>query len=373
MADERRSKGSGTVFLRKQRGTWCCRWPIPGGRPVTRKVRSRQDGLRRLTRVEDYEDDGLDRMEAIRKAMGEPEPVGNQSRFGALVARYLDHLEQAGKRTPRNLAAERSKGNYVTEAALGDAAPARIDRAAVARWAESLLTDKKLSGKTVNRALSLASRAWSYGQDHGYAPEGRNPFRQVDRHPEPPIDKDPLAVDEVEKLIAVAPRDIRPLLTAGINTGARAGELMGLTWADVDLKAGHLTIRASREKTARGRQVPLTDELATLLRGMRRTRPASVYVFLRADGRPWTHKTKDARIRKALNAAKGKIPEHKRGAFTFKGLRDSVVTALLARGVPWPVVGRIVGHGTPQTTMRYLGVMLEDQRAGLAKLRAIGG
>ncbi|MHC4163956.1 MAG: tyrosine-type recombinase/integrase, partial [Planctomycetota bacterium] len=246
-----------------------------------------------------------------------------------------------------------------------------------ARWAEDLLRgaldDRPKSGKTVNRALSLASRVWRYGQDHGHVTEGRNPFRQVERHPETPLDKDPLTVEQAQALIDKADEDLRPLLIAALHTGARAGELMALTWADVDLKAAHITIRASREKTKRGRQVPLTAELAATLRGLKTVRgihrhPSSL-VFVRADGRGWTHKTKDKRLRAALGRCKDKdIPAHKREAFTFKGLRDSTVTALLEKGVPWPVVGRIVGHASPQTTMRYLGVMLDAQREALAGL-----
>ncbi|MHC4579567.1 MAG: tyrosine-type recombinase/integrase, partial [Planctomycetota bacterium] len=276
-----------------------------------------------------------------------------------------------------NLGDERSRSRYIKDHALGDKLVRDIQRADAARWAEDLLRgdldDKPKNPKTVNRSISFASKAWRYGQDHGHAPEDRNPFRQVERHPETAIDKDPLTPAEVEALIEHADGRLQPLLLAGLHTGARAGELMSLTWADVDLKAGHLTIRASRAKTKHGRQVPLTTELKAALHHLKAAKgihrhPASL-VFTREDGRAWTHKTKDQALRRALARCKDKeIPAHKRARFTFKGLRDSTITALLEKGVPWPVVGRIVGHGSPQTTMRYLGAMMDAQRKALARL-----
>ncbi|MHC4932459.1 MAG: tyrosine-type recombinase/integrase [Planctomycetota bacterium] len=148
---------------------------------------------------------------------------------------------------------------------------------------------------------------------------------------------------------------------------------MGLRWAQVDLDSGHLTIQPSGEKTGRGRQVPLTDQVARTLRrlatggGVHR-HPTSL-VFVRPDGKGWTHKTKDKRFREAVEALKDEeVPAHKRELLTFKGLRDSTVTALLEMGEPWPVVGRIVGHSSPSTTMRYMGAMMEGQKKAMARL-----
>jgi integrase len=56
-----------------------------------------------------------------------------------------------------------------------------------------------------------------------------------------------------------------------ILTAARAGEILGATWDEIDLKAKTWTIPASRMKAKREHRVPLSDRAHALLRAIPRT------------------------------------------------------------------------------------------------------
>ncbi|MCD2496521.1 tyrosine-type recombinase/integrase, partial [Staphylococcus aureus] len=59
---------------------------------------------------------------------------------------------------------------------------------------------------------------------------------------------------------------IRPMLEFLILTAARSGEVRGMTWGEVDLKANIWTIPGERMKAGVTHQVPLSDRAITILR-----------------------------------------------------------------------------------------------------------
>src|SRR5690606_6981655 len=58
---------------------------------------------------------------------------------------------------------------------------------------------------------------------------------------------------------------LTPFVLLSLNCGTRRGELTGLTWANVDLAARRLTVRAATSKGAKTRHIPLNDEAADVL------------------------------------------------------------------------------------------------------------
>jgi len=79
-----------------------------------------------------------------------------------------------------------------------------------------------------------------------------------------------MSFDEEKKLLEACADDtprahLRPLIIAAVNTGARKGELLSLTWKDVDLASGIITIRALNTKTAQSRSLPISDRLSLML------------------------------------------------------------------------------------------------------------
>lgn len=56
-----------------------------------------------------------------------------------------------------------------------------------------------------------------------------------------------------------------PALEFAILTAARSGEVLGATWAEIDLKAAVWTVAATRMKAGREHRVPLSDAAMAIL------------------------------------------------------------------------------------------------------------
>jgi integrase len=85
------------------------------------------------------------------------------------------------------------------------------------------------------------------------------------------IDSPPdiFTVDELRALLEAARRvspDILPMLTAGAFAGLRDAEIKRLVWDEVDLRRGHIEVKAAKAKSARRRIVPIQPNLAVWLR-----------------------------------------------------------------------------------------------------------
>jgi len=70
---------------------------------------------------------------------------------------------------------------------------------------------------------------------------------------------------EEDRLLAHAGPHLYRLIIAALETGCRKGELLSLTWRDVNLDRREMVIRAERTKTKTGRVVPISDRLAAVL------------------------------------------------------------------------------------------------------------
>lgn len=94
--------------------------------------------------------------------------------------------------------------------------------------------------------------------------------------------------------------------------GMRRGEILGLTWDQVDLKEGIIRLCPEDTKTQQGREVPLCPELLEMFKAMPRGLPV-VPVFTHR-GKPITGST----IRVGLEIA---CRRTEIGDFTFHDLR----------------------------------------------------
>ena len=101
---------------------------------------------------------------------------------------------------------------------------------------------------------------------------------------------------EEERLLQNAGPHLRDLIIAGIATGCRVGELLGLQWKDVKVRTGRngqakrfLALPAGKTKTSKAREVPVGSRLGAVL-DMRRHAPdgrllgPEAYVFGNAVG-----------------------------------------------------------------------------------------
>jgi integrase len=148
----------------------------------------------------------------------------------------------------------------------------------------------------------------------------------------------------------------------------RRGEVAGLTWRDVDLEAGTITVqrarvtvrggdvRESKPKTRPGRrQVELDDDTWAALKVWQQQQaaekgqwpgewPEHGLVFTREDGSGLVPDYLSRALRSQVR--KAQVPQ-----IRFHDLSHTHATIMLAAGVPVKVVSERLGHSTPAFTM----------------------
>lgn len=190
-----------------------------------------------------------------------------------------------------------------------------------------------------------------------------------------------LTAAEARTLIASsADDDHGPLWAVLVSTGLRQGEALGLSWPDVDLAAGTLTVRRSLVRGDDGQPTlgsPKSDrsrrtialpaaarDALTRQRSRQDAQRAALgsawqgvedLVFTDAVGRPLTGR----RITPALRVALGNagLP-----AVRCHDLRHTAATLQLAAGVPLAVISRTLGHSTISVTADIYAAVTPDLR-----------
>jgi integrase len=90
-----------------------------------------------------------------------------------------------------------------------------------------------------------------------------------------------LSKQEIDKLLAESPKHLKRIVKCAIHTGMRRGEILGLKWSQI--RNGFIYLE--KTKTNEARQIPINDDLAGLLRKIRREQGlTSEHVFTYRQG-----------------------------------------------------------------------------------------
>jgi integrase len=74
-----------------------------------------------------------------------------------------------------------------------------------------------------------------------------------------------LTPEEFARMLGASPDYLKPVLQCAYYTGMRKGELLGLTWDRVDLKAGFIRLKGIDTKISEARSIPIGRELRHVL------------------------------------------------------------------------------------------------------------
>ncbi len=269
-----------------------------------------------------------------------------------LIDRYIKHVlpqKRDAKNQERQLKVWKEK--------LGDKKISDVTSAVVVQVRDELAAERirgtgPRSGATINRFLAILShvftiavRDWQWSDD--------NPVKGVSRLKEAPGRVRYLSDDERVALLN-ATEEISPILhcivVLALSTGARRGEIMGLRWKDVDLKAGRAILHET--KNSERRALALTSLALELLRQHAKVRQFDsdlVFPDPRDGSKPWPL---ESRWRKALKMAE--IED-----FRFHDLRHSAASYLAMNGATTAEIAAVLGHKTLQMVKRY--AHLSDQ------------
>ncbi len=147
------------------------------------------------------------------------------------------------------------------------------------------------AASTLNHLVQVLKPAFRWAARKGYL--ARSPISEASALKRVKIARRSrrLTPDEETKLLAAAGSLTRGagvrlsgLIIAALETGCRRGELLNLRWADVNLCAREITIRADTAKTRTARTVPMSSRLVAVFEMVRtnpagREYPPSAYIF----------------------------------------------------------------------------------------------
>jgi integrase len=182
-----------------------------------------------------------------------------------------------------------------------------------------------------------------------------------------------------------------PVIYAALYTGMRQGELLGLTWGNIDQKSKTLYVKQQLQyvaakgyffkepKTPKSkRQIPLTPGLLSLLKELKREQAQNKLllgdeyddkdlVFCQDNGKPLDATNLTKRFKTLAK-------KHGHQEMRFHDLRHTSATLLLAAGVEPKRVQDILGHESFNTTMDVYGHVLPSmQREAMDKLSEFMG
>jgi len=231
---------------------------------------------------------------------------------------------------------------------------------------------ESLSPAFVNHHLQILRAAYNWAARNEKI--GHYPFRNVSLFKPNNIRARYLTEEEEGKLLPALPPYLRPLITVAIHTGLRRGELLTLSWNDVDFTARVITMRKS--KSGYGRHIPMND------------------VAFETLGRLYLERSEDG-------AGNGRVPQAPKGLvftgreggylqnlnrywykalrkaglrdFRFHDLRHTFASRLVMRAVDLYTVQTLLGHRTSAMVQRYAHLSPDHLRKAVERLAPLPG
>jgi integrase len=230
---------------------------------------------------------------------------------------------------------------------------------------------------TIRGVLTPLGRILGSAARRGLIPS--NPVARLEPGERPKIDGAEMRIldsDGIERLITAAPDRYRALLATAVFTGLRQGELLGLTWADVDLDAGLVRVRKQLDRKGQRvtpktpqavREVVLMPALVRTLKAHRESSfargfaKATDFVFGSEKGTPLHYRNV---VRRGLDRALAPADLDEAGGLRFHDLRHTFASLLIAHGMNVVFVSRQLGHSSPNVTLNVYAHLFDRAEHG---------
>ena len=211
------------------------------------------------------------------------------------------------------------------------------------------------SAATVNKELSFLRHVfetavvWEWLSDNPAARIPREKVRNcIERW---------LSPEEEERLLGTCPDWLRKIVVFALNTGFRQGEILSLTWKQVDLSKK--TILFWEQKNGGRDCVPVNESAIQVLTSQAKVRRlGDDLVFFTSNGTGYTARNV---IRSFANACRLARVDN----FRFHDLRHTFATRLIHAGVDMYTVQRLGRWKSLSMVMRYAHHSPESLRSGM--------
>ena len=218
--------------------------------------------------------------------------------------------------------------------------------------------------RTANYTIGVIQAMLGFAERRGLRAQGTNPAALVTRYPEHRLERFLTgkelarvaeAIEKTEKEIDQLPTTTLALRLL-LLTGMRAGEVLSLRWDDVDWERGFIVLPDS--KTGR-KALPLTAPVRELLANAERQAGNPYVCFGSRDGEPLaTLQHVWQRVRESAGLEDVRLHD----------LRHSFASVGASAGLGLYIVGKVLGHSSPQTTARYAHLAEDPVRAGAERI-----
>jgi integrase len=295
------------------------------------------------------------RLRAVLSARAEERQIRKnpeaKTTFKSLARWYLELPEVKAKRSyVRDKYSIRELLPHFGEHLLKDINPALVESYKQKRLAEPSYRKNLTKPATVNREITCLKVIFNKAVKNGKAE--RNPAQGVKLLKENNERNRILSSEEYARLLTYCPGHLKQIVKVAYHTGMRQGEILSLTWGQVDLREGFIKLSHENTKTNDGRLVPLNGELLEMFRTMPRGF-SKVPVF--------TYQGKSIScIKKSFATACKKAGVQD---FTFHDLRHAFINNRRLEGHDYFRIMAATGHKTLEVFKRYNSVSKDELKA----------
>jgi integrase len=164
--------------------------------------------------------------------------------------------------------------------------------------------------------------------------------------------------DEIKSLLDACPTYLRSIAECAIMTGMRRGEILSLKWDQV--RNGFIYLE--KTKTNEARQIPISDDLDRIFKGIRKDQHlTSMHVFTYMGERA-------QEIKRSFKSALKRAGIQD---FRFHDLRHTFASQVLLKGGSLKDIQELLGHKTMTMTLRYSHLTQEHKRKAVNLLNGL--
>jgi integrase len=336
----RRTTG-GSVRHHAGRELWEARYTDSGGRRRSVYAKSRREAQERLRAALSAADHGI-------------RPIGRQLTLGSYLVDWLaiSVLQRCRPRTAESYS--ETVRRYIAPA-IGSIPLAKLEPEHVGHMLAQLSARSTLSSTTVRYVYSVLRIALGRALKEGKVV--RNVCTLLDPPAKARREPKPMSRAQLGAFLEGIRGDrLEALYVTALGTGLRQGELLGVTWADLDWERGELAVRHTLQRGTRSLTEPKTERSRRTLRLPRQVIgaltahrakqtvvPLPGLVFTTDKGTALDSRNVTRYLQNHLQRLG--LPRQR-----FHDLRHAFATLMVESGEDLGVVSRILGHANLSTT-----------------------
>ncbi len=225
----------------------------------------------------------------------------------------------------------------------------RIDKISglqVEEYKAEKVKSKRLVNKTINNHLTIFAKCMLNAQEW----LDLNKIPKIKKLVVPPQKFDFLTVEESKTLLEHSGGIWHDLFLVALKTGLRHGELLALSWEDINWKNNQITIRRSMYKdeitSTKSNRIRYIDMIDDVIRCLYPQRKQRGFIFRDEKDKYFTR----WRIKDTLEQICRKANMRR---ITCHVLRHTFASHLAMAGATIQSIQQLLGHSDIQTTMRY--------------------